>query len=170
MINPRTFTHTLTHAGHTNNQACGAHHGQKTGDPVCCGQQGTLGLDSEACQSSTYPTCKGFIQGQHMGKCMLSKSAHLRTHRRTHARTQGFHCVSTRPLLTPPAKTRVGRFSHGLAVADPSPTRPQNLGVEAVSGGRKSSFSDHAPSRASDFPILFSAPISPPVSSASSSS
>ena len=107
----------VVRSGHTNNQACAAHYGQKAGDPVCCSQHGALGNDHEACQSSTYPTCEGFMQGHHMGKC---SSGAVR---------------ATSPTVSHPClSTMLERDS--LAVLPAAAAESVGLAAEAAAGGR----------------------------------
>jgi len=49
--------------------ACAGNYGQKIGDPVCCGQAGTIDSAGHTC-GEMLPTCVGYVLNSHWGYCV----------------------------------------------------------------------------------------------------
>jgi len=53
---------------------CAGSYGAKVGDPVCCGQPGTIAEAGRICGAGA-PTCEGFIHLEQWGKCTVDSDA-----------------------------------------------------------------------------------------------
>ena len=51
-------------------QKCIGDYGKKVGDPLCCGQTGTINTNEYICKDPLFPKCKGFKQDVSWGQCV----------------------------------------------------------------------------------------------------
>lgn len=103
---------------------CAAPYGAVVGDPVCCGQTGTLGAPASACPAD-YPTCIGFIQDVQYGTC----------HAGTETFTDCTQCGGEPVLgLSAAMVGNVGVCANDASATDPTLCAPSESSVCTCSG------------------------------------